>query len=86
MTENNQCKCLTNKYLVITDDQVFRTSHPQNNWVDKIKTWSEPELGVKNVYTNKFMGIDMIELYKKVKYNHPRYIKMDEPKLDCKLK
>jgi hypothetical protein len=83
MTENNQCKCLINKYLVVPDSLVFRASHPQNNWVNKVKTWPEPELGVKNVYTNKYMGIDMIDIYKKIKLNYPKYVRIDEPKLDC---
>jgi hypothetical protein len=84
LTENGQCKCMTNKYLVITESQVFRTSHPPNGWKNKVKVWPEPELGEKNVYTNKYMGIDMNDLYNKIKNRYPRYIRFDEPKLDCK--
>ena len=83
MTENHQCKCLKNKYLVVTDSQVFRTTHQPNGWKDQVKVWSEPELGEKNVYTNKYMGIDMIDLYKKMKDRYPRNIRFDEPKMNC---
>jgi hypothetical protein len=82
MTENNQCKCKLNKFLIFTDSQVFRTTHPHNTNI-KMKTFPEPELGEKNVYTNKYMGIDMVDLYKKIKEKYPRYIKFDEPKLKC---
>jgi hypothetical protein len=84
MIENNQCKCMMNPYLVVTDSQVFRTSHPPNGWKNKVKVWPEPDLGEKNVYTNNYMGINMIDLYNKMKYRYPRYIRFNEPKLDCK--
>ena len=84
MVENSQCKCMINKYLVVTESQVFRTSHEPNGWKNKVKVWPEPELGEKNVYTNKYKGIDMIDLYNKMKNRYPRYVRFDEPKLDCK--
>jgi len=83
MTENQQCICLKNKYLVVTDSQVFRTTHQPNGWKDKVKVWPEPELGEKNVYTNKYMGINMNDLYKKMKDRYPRNIRFDEPKMNC---
>jgi hypothetical protein len=83
MIENSQCKCITNKYLVVTDSQVFRTSHEPNNWINKVKVWPEPELGEKNVYTNKYKGIDMIDLYNNMKSRYPRNVKFDEPNLIC---
>jgi hypothetical protein len=81
--ENDQCKCMKNKYLAITDSQVFRTTHEPNGWKNKVKAWPEPELGEKNVYTNKYKGIDMLDLYNKMKARYPRYVKFDEPKFDC---
>ena len=84
MIENNQCKCMMNPYLVVTESQVFRTTHPPNGWKNKVKVWPEPDLGEKNVYTNKYMGIDMIDLYNKMKNRYPRYVRFDEPKLECK--
>jgi len=91
MNENNQCPCSkiknsnTNNYLVVTDSQVFRhsTSHIPNNWINKQKVFPEPELGEKNPYTNKYMGIDMKELYFHIKNKYPRYIRFDEPNYDC---
>jgi len=78
-SENNQCSCLcnSNKYIIFTDSQVFRNTHPPLNFNNKIKTFPEPELGEKNVYTNKYMGINMLDLHDKIKIKYPRYIKFD---------
>ena len=89
MNENNQCICSNNgsgnKFLVVTDSQVFGHTKPHipNNWKPKIKVFPEPELGEKNPYTNKFLGIDMTDLYYKMKNRYPRYIKFNEPNLVC---
>jgi hypothetical protein len=89
MTENNQCICsnhgLGNKYLVVTDSQVFNHTKPHipNNWKPKIKVFPEPELGEKNPYTNKYLGIDMKDLYYNIKNKYPRYIRFEEPTLEC---
>lgn len=89
MTENNQCTCIpqeiSNKFLVVTDSQVFNhtKSHIPNNWKPKMKIFPQPDLGEKNPYTNKYLGIDMKDLYYKIKNRYPRYIKFDEPNLEC---
>ena len=67
LNENNQSKCTLNKYLIFTDSQVYRTTHPPNNWVNKIKTFPGNS------------DIDMIDLYKKIKEKYPRYVKFEEP-------
>jgi hypothetical protein len=90
MNENNQCLCANkdkgNKYLVVTDSQVFghTKQHIPNNWKPKMKIFPEPDLGEKNPYTNKYLGIDMTDLYNKMKLNYPRYIKFDPPVECCK--
>ena len=66
VVRNDSCKCNINKFIVVSDEQVFRyyiEDKVFNNWVNKIKTYPEPELGKKNVYTNKYEGIDMTEIY-----------------------
>jgi hypothetical protein len=89
MTENNQCPCapqgMSNKFLVVTDSQVFghTKAHIPNNWKPKVKTFPEPDLGDINPYTNKYLGIDMKDLYNKMKNRYHRYIKFDEPNLKC---
>jgi len=89
MNENNQCSCMMNdkgnKYLVVTDAQVFGHTKPHipNNWKYKIKVFPEPDLGEKNVYTNKYLGIDMKDLYHNIKNRYPKYIKFGEPNLEC---
>ena len=92
LNENNQCPCSNikgnincNKYLVVTDSQVFRhsTPHIPNNWKNKTKVFPEPELGEKNPYTNKYLGIDMTALYFHIKKSYPRQIRFDEPNYDC---
>ena len=82
--ENNFCKC--NKYLIISEELIFRVPyyHKFNNWTDKVKIFPEPDLGEKNVYTNKYKGFDMIELYERAKINHPRYFSKSEVNLNCK--
>lgn len=84
--ENNFCKC--NKYLICSEELVFRVAyyHKFDKWVDKIKIFPEPDLGEKNVYTNKYKGIDMVELYKSAKIKYPRYFSNCEHILDCKYK
>jgi len=82
--ENNFCKC--NKYMIFSEELVFRVPyyHTFDKWVDKIKIFPEPDLGEKNVYTNKYKGVDLLELYKKAKLNYPRQVTIPEPNLICK--
>ena len=88
LTENNQCSCMNNKFLVVSESQVFRYSapHAPNEWVNKPLLFPKPDLGVKNVYTNKYMGIDMIALHKFAIHNYPRYIKFSTPITTCNKK
>ena len=83
LEENNFCKC--NKYLICNDELIFRTSphYKSDRRIDKIKVFPEPELGKKNVYTNKYEGINLLDLYKTTKLKYPRQIKMHEPNLKC---
>ena len=85
MTENSQCQCMENKYLVVTESQIFRYNpvHFPNNWKNKIPIFPKPELGDKNVYTNKYSDINMLELYETIKKNYPKYFKVLAPK-ECK--
>ena len=89
MNENNQCVCAVegkgNKYLVVTDSQVFGHTKPHipNNWKPRTKIFPQPELGEKNPYTNKYIGINMKDLYYAMKNRYPRYIRFDEPILEC---
>jgi hypothetical protein len=89
VNENNQCVCASkgkcNKYLVVTDSQVFGHTKPHipNNWKPKTKVFPEPDLGEKNLYTNKYIGIDMKDLYHNIKNRYPKYIKFGEPNLEC---
>ena len=88
VVRNDSCKCNINKYLVVSDEQVFRYYREDkvfNNWVNKIKTFPEPELGKKNVYTNKYEGINMMELYDYAVLQNKKYIKLPPPILTCKL-
>jgi hypothetical protein len=88
ISENNLCKCNINKFLVVTDELVFRYYREDskfNNWINKVKIFPEPNLGIKNVYTNKYEGINMKELYKYASLNQTRYIKFPAPE-ECKLK
>jgi hypothetical protein len=89
MNENNQCKCACegkgNKYLVVTDSQVFRYLDPYlpNNWINKTKIFPNPNLGIKNIYTNKYSDIEMIDLYNFAKERYSRYIKFEKPTECC---
>lgn len=88
INDNNFCKCKLNKFLVVTDEQVFRYYREDkefNNWINKIKIFPEPNLGEKNVYTNKYEGIKMEELYNYAKTQYPRYINFDPPNKCCLL-
>jgi hypothetical protein len=87
VVRNDSCKCNINKFLIVSDEQVFRYYREDkvfNNWVNKIKTFSEPELGKKNVYTNKYEGIDMTEIYNYAVLQNKKYIKFPSPILTCK--
>jgi len=86
ITENGFCKCNLNKYIVVSDEQVFRYDRPSemNGWVNKVKTFPEPELGKQNVYTKKYEGIDMLELYEKAVKCNPRYVQFKPPQFECK--
>ena len=89
VVRNDSCKCNINKFLVVSDEQVFRYYREDkvfNNWVNKMKVFPEPDLGKKNVYTNKYEGIDMIELYNYALLQNKKYIKMPPPDLICKQK
>jgi len=85
MTENNQCSCMNNKFLVVSESQVFRysTPHKPNGWVNKLLLFPQPDLGEKNVYTNKYSGIDMIALHKFAIHNYQKYIKFPSPIIKC---
>jgi len=85
LNENNQCTCNINKYLVVTDSQVFghTKQHTPNYWTPKTKIFPEPDLGEKNPYTNKYSGIDMKDLYNFAKNRYPRYITFEEPNFKC---
>jgi len=88
VVRNDSCKCNINKFLIVSDEQVFRYYREDkvfNNWVNKIKTFPEPELGKKNVYTNKYEGIDMMELYDYAVLQNKKYIKHQPPILKCNL-
>jgi hypothetical protein len=89
VVRNDSCKCNINKYLVVSDEQVFRYYKEDkifNNWVNKMKVFPEPELGNKNVYTNKYEGINMIELHNYAVLHNKRYVKPIPPVLECKIK
>lgn len=83
-SDNNFCPC--NKFMVITEEQIFRVAyyHKFPNWVDKIKIFPEPPLGIKNVYTNKYSGINPLEVYNEAKKNFPRYVNC-KPPVNCEL-
>jgi len=83
VSENNFCKC--NQFLVCSEELIFRVPpyYKSNKWVDKIKFFPEPNLGKINVYTNKYKGFDMLELYKKAQLKYPKQIKIPEPNLIC---
>lgn len=55
-----------------------------NGWINKIKTFPEPELGKQNVYTKKYEGINMLELYEKAVKCNSRYVQFKPPQFDCK--
>jgi hypothetical protein len=82
MTENNQCQCMSNKYLLISQEQVFRytPAHFPNNWINKPIVFPQPDLGTKNVYTNKYSGINMTEVYEKIKKDYSRTVSFPPPK------
>ena len=82
--ENNFCEC--NKFLVCKEEQIFRVAyyHKFNKWVDKIKIYPEPNLGEKNVYTNKYSGVNSLENYNKLKQMYPRYVTFKAPIECCK--
>jgi hypothetical protein len=87
VVRNDSCKCNINKFLVVSDEQVFRYYREDkvfNNWVNKMKVFPKPDLGKKNVYTNKYEGIDMIELYNYALLQNKKYIKIPPPDLICK--
>jgi len=89
IVRNDSCKCKINKFLVVSDEQVFRYYKEDkvfNNWVNKTKVFPEPELGKKNVYTNKYEGINMLELYNYAILQNKKYIKTGPPDLICKIK
>ena len=87
IVNNNFCKC--NKYSVIDDEQVFRYSNEDlvfNKWINKTKIFPEPELGKKNVYTNKYEGVNMLELYNYALLQNKRYVRINSPIINCLLK
>jgi len=83
LSDNNFCKC--NKFMVCTEEQIFRVAHYHkfNKWVDKVKIFPEPNLGEKNVYTNKYKGVDVFENYNKLKKMYPRYSTFNFVKPTC---
>jgi len=94
MNENNQCECSNNstnkvnKFLVVTESQVFRyyKGIAPNHWINKPKIFPEPELGLKNQYTNKYLGINMTDLYFKIKKTNPKSMSFEEPNINCCIK
>ena len=76
LNDNSFCQC--NRFMVVTEEQIFRVAHYHkfDKWVDKVKIFPEPNLGTKNVYTNKYSGIDALENYNRMKKLYPRYVSL----------
>jgi len=74
--ENNFCKCNLNKYMLISDDYVYRyhIESKYNNWINKNKS------DLKDYNKD-----DLVELYNYAKKTEPRYIRFDAPNITCQL-